>query len=95
MASVKMMALPEEAGVGLAEPIENAVGDVEQPGAKGQKERLQKRQVKMHGADEEERPESSDCGRIQAQEMPPLREVVETAGQSSVYVFRTNAIGLS
>ena len=49
----------------------------------------------MHGANEEERPESSDCWRIQAQEMPPFRKVVEASGQSSVYVVRNNAIGLS
>ena len=53
MAGVKMMALPEQAGMGLAESIENAVGDVQQPGAKGEKQRLEQRQVKMHGADEE------------------------------------------
>ena len=33
MASVKMVALPKQAGLGLAESIENAVGDVKQPGA--------------------------------------------------------------
>jgi len=42
----------------------------------------------MHGSDEEPRPESSDRWRIQAEQMPPFREVVETTCQSSVYVRR-------
>jgi hypothetical protein len=42
--------------------------------------------VKMHGADEEAGPESSNGGRIQTEQMPPLREVIDTACQISVYV---------
>jgi hypothetical protein len=42
--------------------------------------------VKVHGADEEPRPESSDRWRIQAEQMPPFREVVDTTCQVSVYV---------
>ncbi len=38
-----MMAFPKLAGLGLAESIENAVGHVEQPGAKGKKQCLEKR----------------------------------------------------
>jgi len=38
----------------LAESVENAVGNIEQPGAKGEKQRrLEKGQVKMHGASKE------------------------------------------
>jgi hypothetical protein len=51
----------------MAESIKNAVGDVEQPGAKREKECLEKRQVKMHGADEKPGPESSNRWRIQAE----------------------------
>jgi hypothetical protein len=40
MTSVKVMALPKQRGLGLAESIEDAVSDVKQPGAKGKKERL-------------------------------------------------------
>jgi hypothetical protein len=80
------MALPKQRGLGLAESIENAVSDVEQPGGKREKERLGKRQVKMHGADEEPGPESSDTWRIQTEQMPPVRKVVDTSCQSSVYV---------
>jgi hypothetical protein len=43
MASVKVVALPKQASLGLAKSIENAVGDVKQPGAKGEKQRLEKR----------------------------------------------------
>ena len=92
MASVKMMALPKQRGLGLAESIENAVSDVKQPGAKGEKQRLEKRQVKMHGADEEPGPESSDRWRIQTEQMPPLREVVDTPCQVSVYVCGGNEL---
>ena len=67
MAGVKVMALPKQRRLGLAESIEKAVSDVKQPGAKGKKERLRKRQVKMHGADEEPGPQSSDRWRIQAE----------------------------
>jgi hypothetical protein len=70
----------------MAESIKNAVGDVEQPGAEGEKQRLDQGQSKMHGADEEPRPESSDRWRIQAEQMPPFREVVDTTCQVSVYV---------
>jgi hypothetical protein len=80
------MALPKQRGLGLAESVENAISDVNQPGAKGEKERLGKRQVKMHGADKETGPESSDCWGIQTEQMPPFREVVDTTCQSSVYV---------
>jgi len=86
MASVKMVAFPKQAGLGLAESIENAVGDVKQPGAKREKECLEKRQVKMHGADEEPGPESSHRWCIETEQMPPFREVVETTCQISVYV---------
>ena len=86
MASVKMVAFPKQAGLGLAESIENAVGDVKQPGAKREKQRLDKRQVKMHGTDEEPRPQSSNGRGIQTEEMPPFRKVVETTCQISVYV---------
>ncbi len=88
MAGVEVMAFPKQLALGLAESIENAVGDVEQPGAKGEKQRLDKRQVKMHGADEEPRPESGDGWRIQTEQMPPFRKVVETLGQVSVYVYK-------
>jgi hypothetical protein len=40
----------------------------------------------MHSADEEPGPESSDRWRIQAEQMPPLRKVVDTPCQISVYV---------
>ncbi len=43
MTSVKMMALAKQAGLRLAESIENAIGDVKQPSAKGEKQRLEKR----------------------------------------------------
>ena len=59
MASVKVMALPERRRLGLAESIEDAVSDVKQPGAKGKEDRLGKRPVKMHGADEGAGPKSS------------------------------------
>ncbi len=53
MAGVKVMALPQVA-LPRAESVEDAVGDVEQPGAKGEKQRrLEEGQVKMHGAGEE------------------------------------------
>ena len=53
MTGVKVMALAQLA-LPLAESIENAVGDIEQPGAKGEKQRrLEKGQVKMHGAGKE------------------------------------------
>ena len=90
MASMKMMTFPKQAGLGLAESIENAVGDVEQPGAKREKQCLEKRQVKMHGADEEAGPESSDRWRIETEQMPPFCEVVDTACQISVYVCGSN-----
>jgi hypothetical protein len=67
MTSVKVMALPKQRGLGLAESIEDAVCDVKQPGAKGKKEGLGKRQVKMHGADEEPGPKSSDRWRVQTE----------------------------
>ena len=77
MTGVEVMALPQVA-LAVAESIEDAVGDVEQPGAKGEKQRPGRGQVKMHGAGEEPRPESGDGGRIQAQQMPPFCEIVET-----------------
>ena len=86
MAGVKMVALAKQLALGLTESIENAVSDVKQPGAKGEKHRLDKRKMKMHGADEEPRPESSDGRRIQAEQMPPFRQVVEASCQVSVYV---------
>ena len=67
MAGVKVVALPKQRRLSLAESIEKAVRDVKQPGAKGEKERLGKREVKMHGTDEEPGPESSDRWRIQAE----------------------------
>ena len=86
MASVKMMALPKQGRLGLAESIENAITDVEQPGAKGKKERLGKRPMKMHGANEEPGPKSGDGWGVQTEQMPPLREVGDSQGQSLVYV---------
>ena len=86
MTGVKVMALPKQRRLRLAESIENAVRDVKQPGAKREKERLGKRQVKMHGADEEPGPQSSDGGRVQTEQMPPLRQVVDTPCQDLVYV---------
>ena len=83
MAGMKMMAFAQQ--LALPESIENAVGDIEQPGAEGQKQRCEKGDVKMHGAGEEPRPESGDGRRIQAEQMPPFREVVEAPGQTSVY----------
>ena len=67
MAGVKVMALTKQRRLGLAESIENAISDVKQPGAKGKKERLGKREVKMHGTGEEPGPESSNRWRIQAE----------------------------
>ena len=55
-----------EFALGMTESIEDAVGDVEQPGAEGEKKRLDEGQAKMHGADKEPRPESGDGGSIQA-----------------------------
>ncbi len=48
MTGVKVMAFPQ---IGLAgvESVENAVGDVEQPGAKGEEQRREDGQVQMHG----------------------------------------------
>ncbi len=86
MAGVKMVALAKQLALGVAESIENAVGDVKQPGAKREKHRLDKRKMKMHGADEEPRPERGDGRRIQAEQMPPFRQVVEASCQVSVYV---------
>ena len=65
VASVEVMALPKQRGLGLAESIEDAVSDVKQPRAKGKKERLGKGQVKMHSADEEPGPKSRNRRRIQ------------------------------
>jgi hypothetical protein len=53
MPGVKMMTLAKQRVLGLAEAVENAVSDVKQPGAKREKHRLDKRQVKMHSADKE------------------------------------------
>jgi hypothetical protein len=86
MTGVKMMALAKQRALGLAESIENAVSDVKQPGAKREKHRLDKRKMKMHGADKEPRPERGDGRCIQAEQMPPFRQVVETSGQGSVYL---------
>ena len=83
MTGMKMMAFAQQ--LALAESIENAVSDIEQPGAESQKQRREKRETKMHGAGEEPRPESGDGWRIQAEQMPPFREVVEAPGQVSVY----------
>ena len=69
----------------MAESIENAVSDIEQPGTESQEQGREPGEAKMHGAGEEPRPESGDGGRIQAEQMPPFREVVEAAGQTSVY----------
>ena len=85
MAGMKMMALPQQLALLGAKSIENAVGDVEQPGAKGEKQRLERGHVKMHGAGKEPRPESGDGWRIQAKQMPPFHQVVEALGQDSVY----------
>jgi hypothetical protein len=85
MAGVKMMTLPQLLALPLAESIENAVGDIKQPGAKGKKQRLNQGQAKMHGAGEEPRPERGDRRRIQAKQMPPFRKVVEALSQDSVY----------
>ncbi len=86
MASVKVMPLAKQGRLGLAESIENAITDVEQPGAKGKKERLGKRPVKMHRANEEPGPKSGDGWRVQTEQMPPLREVGDTQCQILVYV---------
>ena len=43
MASVKVMTFPKQRGLGLTESIENAIGDVKQPGTKREKQRLEKR----------------------------------------------------
>ena len=86
MTGVKVMALPKQRRLGLAESIENAISNVEQPRAKGKKERLGKGPVKMHGADEEPGPQGSDGWCVQTEEVPPLREVVDIPCQRSVYV---------
>lgn len=85
MVGVKMVSFSKPLAPPSAEPIENSIGHVEQPGAKGEKQSLDKRQMKMHGADKEPRPDSSHGRRIQAKKMPPSREVVEALGQDSVY----------
>ena len=85
MASVKMMAISERLVLPLTQPIENAIADVEQPGAKAKEERGDQRQMQMHGAGEEPRPKSGNGGRIQAEQVPPFRQVVEALGQDLVY----------
>jgi hypothetical protein len=67
MTGVKMMALAKQRALGLGESIENAVSDIKEPGAKREKGGLDKRKMKMHGADEEPRPERGDGGGIQAE----------------------------
>ena len=53
MTGVKVMALPQVA-LPLAESVEDAVGDIEQPSAECEKQRrLEKWQVKMHSAGKE------------------------------------------
>ena len=83
MTGMKVMAFAQQ--LALAESIENAVSDIEQPGAESQKQRHEQWNAKMHGVGEEPRPESGDCRRIQAEKMPPFREIVEAPGQNSVY----------
>jgi hypothetical protein len=39
----------------------------------------------MHGAGEEPRPQCGNGRRIQAEQMPPFRKIVEATGQDSVY----------
>jgi hypothetical protein len=39
----------------------------------------------MHGTGQKPGPESGDGRRIEAKEMPPFGEIVETLSQSSVY----------
>ena len=95
MASMKMVALPKQAGLGLAESIENAVGDVKQPGGQRENECLGKRQVKVHGANEEPRPESRNRWGIETEEMPPFRKVVDTPCQTLVYVCCPNECSLA
>ena len=84
MTGVKVMALPQ-VGLPLTESVENAVGDVEQPGAKGEEQRREDGQVQVHGDGEEPCPESGDGGRVQAEKMPPFCEVGETVRQVLVY----------
>src|ERR1700733_3094415 len=84
MTGVKVMALPQ-VGLALAESVENAVGDVQQPGAKSEEQRWEEGQVQVHGDGEEPCPESGDGGRVQAKKMPPFCEVGETVRQVLVY----------
>jgi hypothetical protein len=85
MAGVKTVTLPEQFTRPLAESVENAIGDIEQPGAEGEKQRRDKRQAEMHGASEEPRPKGSNSWRIQAEQMPPFRKIVAATDQDPVY----------
>ena len=84
MTDVKEMALAQLT-LPRAESVENAGRDVEQPGAKGEKQRREKGHVKMHGAGKEPGPESGDSRRIQAEKVPPFGKIGEALGQVSVY----------
>jgi len=83
MAGVEIVALAEK--FAFAESIEDAVGDVEKPGAEGEQQRGEYWHVEAHGAGEEPSPERSDGWRIQAKQVPPMRKVVEAPGQGLVY----------
>ena len=95
MAGVKTVAFPEQFARPLAKSVENAIGDIEQPGAEGEKQRRDKRQVEVHGASEEPRPKSGNGWRIQAEQMPPFRKIVAATGQDSVYFARHRTYSMS
>ncbi len=82
MAGVEIVALAEK--FALAESIEDAVGNVEEPSARGKEKRGENWHVEAHGASEEPCPERSDGGRIQAKQVPPMCKVVEAPAQGSV-----------
>src|SRR5271170_7856637 len=68
------MALAQLAVRGYAKAVEDAVGDVDEPGSQGQQQRRGPGQADVHGAGEAPGPESGYGRGIKREQMPPAHQ---------------------
>jgi hypothetical protein len=70
VAGVEVVALAEVDGGSAGATVEEAVGDVDEPGADAEDGEGAGGDFGAYGAGESPCPEDGDCGRIEAEEMP-------------------------
>uniref|UniRef100_A0A372IP84 Uncharacterized protein n=1 Tax=Paracidobacterium acidisoli TaxID=2303751 RepID=A0A372IP84_9BACT len=81
IARVEEVAAPQYEDAFRAQAIENTVGDIDQPGSQTENSERCGRQMDVNDAREAPCPEHSHSRSIKTEQMPPLRELHESAGE--------------